>query len=78
MTKGTPLILGKTYSSPTEEHYRRTIFVQNVEIIRKHNYRYMARETTFFLGRGEYTDLVSTPDRRQWKTLKMSTESDQN
>ena len=47
------------YESSEEEELRRDIFEENVDYIREHNERYLAGETTYFMGINRFADLVS-------------------
>ena len=50
---------GRVYESREEEELRRGIFEENVDFIRAHNEKYLAEDTTYFMGINQFADMVS-------------------
>lgn len=60
----------KTYGSSEEEGNRRSVFMENVKKIEKHNWEYFQRAKSYYLGINQFADLTFEEYQQYNKLLK--------
>ncbi|KAH3734415.1 hypothetical protein DPMN_040855 [Dreissena polymorpha] len=60
----------RKYESLSEEEKRRKIFADNIRYINKHNAKYVSKESTYYLGINQFTDMAYEEFAKQFANLQ--------
>ncbi|XP_052241534.1 procathepsin L-like isoform X2 [Dreissena polymorpha] len=60
----------RKYDSLSEEEKRRQIFADNIRYINKHNAKYAIKESTYYLGINQFTDMTYEEFAKQFANLQ--------